>query len=117
MSELVEQLLSSAEAFRNHNVYTSDGEPIRLIVQAEECKKAADRIATLEAENTQLREALGYYADTFCELGEFNECCGKLRDDDCSGCKARAALASCDIEQIVAAMEAGAITLWSNGKP
>jgi len=64
MSELVEQLLSSAEAFRNHNVYTSDGEPIRLIVQAEECKKAADRIATLEAENTRLREALAPFANT-----------------------------------------------------
>lgn len=64
-----------------------------------------DRIEQLEAREKKMREALWYYAETFCELGKYHECCGRMSDDDCSGCKARAVLSSCDIEQIVAAME------------
>lgn len=34
----------------------------------------------------EMLDALCYYRDTFCEHGE--ELCGRLSDDDCSGCKA-----------------------------
>ena len=47
----------------------------------------------LPAEVARLREALEFYADTFCELGAADECCGKLDTEHCSGCIARAALA------------------------
>jgi len=58
MSDLIERLRSSAKAFRENTVYTSDGDAILLGVQAEECEQAADRVAALEAENVRLREAL-----------------------------------------------------------
>ena len=41
-----------------------------------------------------LRAALEWYADQFCELGSSHECCGRMSDDECSGCRARAALAA-----------------------
>lgn len=44
------------------------------------------------AEVQRLREALRYYAGTFCEMGPYEGFCGKLSPDDCSGCTARAAL-------------------------
>ena len=50
------------------------------------------RIAELEAEVERLREALGWYAKQFCELGTSHECCGRMTADDCSGCLARAIL-------------------------
>jgi hypothetical protein len=49
-------------------------------------------VLALLDECERMREALAYYADTFCELDEGHECCGKGTDDQCSGCKARAAL-------------------------
>lgn len=45
-----------------------------------------------EARIAQLEGHLSYYAETFCELGTSHECCGRLTDDDCSGCRARTAL-------------------------
>lgn len=40
----------------------------------------------------ELEEALKYYADTFCELGPYHECCGRLTSDECSGCRAASLL-------------------------
>jgi len=40
----------------------------------------------------ELEEALKYYADTFCELGPYHECCGRLTSDECSGCRAASIL-------------------------
>lgn len=47
-------------------------------------------IERLTAQVERMREALGWYADTFCEYSTCNEGCGKFGDDVCSGCKARA---------------------------
>ena len=47
-----------------------------------------------ETAGDALREHLKWYADTFCELGNAHECCGRMSEDDCSGCRARAALAA-----------------------
>lgn len=46
------------------------------------------------AEIERLRAVLQHYADTFCEgLGEVvGDFCGKCSEDECSGCKAYAAL-------------------------
>lgn len=41
-----------------------------------------ERIRELEAH-------LAHYADQLCELGPHHECCGKLSDDECAGCRAR----------------------------
>lgn len=51
------------------------------------------------AEVERLREIATYYADTFCEFGTAHECCGRLPDAECSGCKARAALAATEGKQ------------------
>ncbi len=49
MTGLVSRLRSSAKAFRENSVFDSDGDEVRLIVQADECDEAADRIERLEA--------------------------------------------------------------------
>ena len=53
-------------------------------------EEAATEIERLTAQVETMREALGWYADTFCEYGTSNEGCGKFGDDMCAGCKARA---------------------------
>lgn len=60
-----------------------------------------DKKQELEAANEEidrLREALRWYADQMCEFGPHYEGCGKMTDDDCAGCKARAALAQHEAE-------------------
>ena len=47
---LVDRLRSSAKAFRENTVYDSEGDPLRLIVQADEADEAADTITRLIAE-------------------------------------------------------------------
>lgn len=42
---------------------------------------------------SEVVEALRWYGHQFCEFGASHECCGRMTDDDCSGCKARIALA------------------------
>lgn len=55
---LIRDLRSSAKALRENSVYSSDGDPVRLIVQADEAGKAADAIADLRARNDALVNAL-----------------------------------------------------------
>ncbi len=40
----------------------------------------------------RMENVLKWYADMFCERSICYEGCGKLRDYDCAGCRARAAL-------------------------
>ncbi|GLT03069.1 hypothetical protein GCM10007897_45120 [Sphingobium jiangsuense] len=54
--DLKARLRACAKEFRLHNVYSRDGDTIRLRTQARECEDAADRIEALEAENKRLRE-------------------------------------------------------------
>ncbi|MFA5580540.1 MAG: hypothetical protein WDA25_01150 [Paracoccaceae bacterium] len=61
--KLVERLRSSAHAFREHNVYTQDGDAVRLTVQADEMGAAADLIERQAAEIERLREALVPFAE------------------------------------------------------
>ena len=56
-------------------------------------KDAAEEVARLRAHADELAGTLKWYADTFCEQGPYSEVCSKLSDDECSGCKARTALA------------------------
>ena len=49
MSDLIERLKSSAKAFRENTVYDSEGDPLRLIVQADECDEAASELTALRA--------------------------------------------------------------------
>lgn len=49
-----QRLRESARAFHNHNVYDSEGDAVRLIVQANECDEAADLIDTLKARIAEL---------------------------------------------------------------
>ena len=55
---LIANLRSSARAFRENTVYDSEGDPIRLIVQADECDQAATAITEAEAKLAKAREAL-----------------------------------------------------------
>jgi hypothetical protein len=55
---LIHDLRSSAKAFRENTVYDSEGDPVRLIVQADEADKAAAAIADLRERNEALVEAL-----------------------------------------------------------
>ena len=52
-----EKLRSSAAAFREHTVYDSEGDPLRLIAQADEADEAADTLERQAAEIKRLREA------------------------------------------------------------
>lgn len=65
---------------------------IELVAELTEARaELADRDARL----AEAEKVLTYYADTYCE--GFGECvgdfCGKLSDDQCGGCPARAFLA------------------------
>lgn len=60
-----------------------------------------DRVTALAnaraiAEVPAMVAALRWYSDGFCELGPSHECCGRLGDESCSGCNARAILARID---------------------
>ena len=51
-----------------------------------------DALDAERAENERLQTALHYYAEQFCEMGSDWEGCGKLTEEQCAGCRARAAL-------------------------
>ena len=53
--DLVKECRLDAKAFRENTVYDSDGDPIRLIANAERLDQYADRIEALEAEVKRLR--------------------------------------------------------------
>lgn len=55
---IVERLNSSAKAFRDHPIYTADGDPVKLTVQAQELEEAASRITEQADENEKLRLAI-----------------------------------------------------------
>lgn len=42
---ICERLRSSAQAFRENSVFDSEGDEVRLIIQADECDEAADAIS------------------------------------------------------------------------
>lgn len=60
--DLLARLKSSAKAFRENTVYTDDGDPIRLGVQADEMDEAAceiERLTRERDEEVRLRSFLG----------------------------------------------------------
>lgn len=71
------------------HAWTGAGHTLQMITTTNEGTAA---VLALLDECERLREALAYYADTFCELDKGHECCGKLDEDECSGCKARATM-------------------------
>lgn len=54
----------------------------------EECRNAFEAASRIE----KLEAALRWYEWSMCELGDGHGACGKLRDDECAGCRARKAL-------------------------
>jgi hypothetical protein len=52
------ELRLDAEAFRKHTVYTMDGDPVRLGVNAERMEAGAAAIEALQAHTVALAEAL-----------------------------------------------------------
>jgi hypothetical protein len=58
------------------------------------CGAEEQRRLAVESDLSEAMQIVAHYADTFCELGPSDECCGKLNDDQCSGCRARAALSN-----------------------
>lgn len=48
--DLVERLRSSAQAFRDYPIFTGDGDPVFLKVQADELDEAAQALSTLASE-------------------------------------------------------------------
>lgn len=59
-TDLEARLRSSAKAFRENTVYDSEGDPLRLIVQADESDEAADALTALKAERDALRAAIAW---------------------------------------------------------
>jgi len=55
--ELIAEARLDAKAFRENTVYDSEGDPIRLIANAERLELYADALTTLSAENERLRAA------------------------------------------------------------
>jgi hypothetical protein len=63
-----ERLRSSAAAFREHTVYDSEGDPLRLIAQADEADKAADTLERQAAEIERLRGVVSLVSDIFTDM-------------------------------------------------
>jgi hypothetical protein len=63
----------------------------KLAMEAGDIAYARDQLAKQVVE---LREALEWYKETFCEHSLFDEVCGRCPDDECSGCKTMATLAA-----------------------
>lgn len=63
-------LESSAKAFRENPVYSGDGDPVFLVVQAAEMAEAAAHIRTLEAENEGFRRLAAENAALEVRVGE-----------------------------------------------
>ena len=92
---LVEECRLDAKAFRENTVYDSDGDPIRLIANADRLDQYADLIETQAREIERMREALGWYEK------QANDCRKITREGDDARCaldkdggeRARAALA------------------------
>jgi len=59
---LCERLRASAAAFREHTVYDSEGDPLRLTVQAAEADEAAETLERQAAEIERLWGALKPFA-------------------------------------------------------
>ena len=57
-TDLIERLKSSAKAFRENTVYDSEGDPLRLIVQADECDEAAAALTEANAKMEKMRAEL-----------------------------------------------------------
>ena len=53
MAEHVARVRESGAAFREHSVYDSEGDEVRLIVQADECDKSADILERLSRERAR----------------------------------------------------------------
>lgn len=97
MNELIIRL-------RNRVIECYAGHGVVMETPDEDCFEAAEALETLSAEFDQLSgklrdvssdlnyaiDALRWYADQMCEHSTDYEGCGKLSDDDCGGCKARA---------------------------
>ena len=61
-AELIEKLRSSAKAFREHPIYTQDGDGAYLTVQAAEMEEAAARLAALAAQPSEaVRDSRGIF--------------------------------------------------------
>ena len=58
---LVEECRLDAKAFRENTVYDSDGDPIRLIANADRLDQYADLIETQAREIERLRGLVQYY--------------------------------------------------------
>ena len=93
---LVEECRLDTKAFRENTVYDSDGDPIRLIANADRLDQYADLIETQAREIERLREALQFYARKY----NWKSCgvymCGHSNPSSAEidrGNKARAALA------------------------
>lgn len=73
---LVEECRLDAKAFRENTVYDSDGDPIRLIANADRLDQYADRIEALEAEVERLRGALTQAAHNLARGADLYGCPG-----------------------------------------
>jgi hypothetical protein len=81
------RIIDAIEAqFAIHAMEPEDWEEMSAAIS----KALADTRTQLD----ELRAALEFYADQFCEFGKHHEGCGKYDSDICAGCVARKALGS-----------------------
>lgn len=70
---LIERLRSSAAAFRENSVFDSEGDEVRLTVQARECDEAAAALEAAVEEIERLRELLRDWRNSWlCPVGPFD---------------------------------------------
>ncbi|MBC7168761.1 hypothetical protein [Phenylobacterium sp.] len=80
VERLIERLKSSAAAFRAHPIYTADGDPVRLTVQADEMDEAAEALTHAQQSEARVREALEvlirhFEGDELHDEGAFDPAC------------------------------------------
>jgi hypothetical protein len=97
---LAAKLGESAAAFREHPIYTQDGDPVRLAVQADELDQAANRIRELSAEKAEYEDANGILNEMARQSGETS----RLATDDAIKAEAECARLSARVVVLEAAL-------------
>lgn len=90
-AEIKRRRLKFADVVANQYEMLSDDEHDAIAAALAPASPPAE---ALQAGVNALRQALHWYREQFCEHSAYFEGCGKLKADECAGCRAMAVLSS-----------------------